>query len=425
MAVRRFRHAWQTPHGCANIHRVCVPDTFEGICDMWGSAERDARIHLGLEIMRSGSASNVTLCRFENISCVRCCLPHIGGDSHLEDSEKRRLASCGATGPALRIGQTSRYLGPNALVMKFRNVNPLKDPGIEASQYEDSFQDVGREEMERRFTERRRLFLEIFDPVRPRQSLPRYMKEAQQNEGYTYTPAVRTGPASLFLGGSVGTGNQEKGGLPECHLLGFVDGEGTAGCLAHPLAETSHGYDGRDRVGFFHHTGCCANVQCQASVEFRHLSPAAFEVFGRTVRGMSWYEYSRHATSVLVYYLRSYDHVLQNLAARDVLSAWTLEDLVAFTNALFDGWPLRELERKAEPPDRNGSASMDPLEILSADIPLAERILYIALGSRFSRNHFTIGLERARAHIEKCTAAAAARMEQSPIHSHNSADSTL
>lgn len=47
-----------------------------------------------------------------------------------------------------------RYLGPGGLVMKFANFNPLKDPIIEASQYEDAFPDVGREEMERRFAGR-------------------------------------------------------------------------------------------------------------------------------------------------------------------------------------------------------------------------------------------------------------------------------
>jgi hypothetical protein len=57
---------------------------------------------------------------------------------------------------------------------------------------------------------------------------------------------------------------------------------------------------------------------------------------------MSWYEYSRHATSVLVHYLRSYDHILQRLDERKLLDALSLKRLVAFTNALYDEWPLRK-----------------------------------------------------------------------------------
>ena len=226
--------------------------------------------------------------------------------------------------------------------MKFKNFNPLKDPKIEASQYEDSFPDVGREEMEKRFSERRDLFLDIYDREQPRQSLPQYMKAAQRNEGYTYKPEASTGLVSLFLGGSVPTKHLQKGELPECQLLGFVDGKRTVGCMAHPLAETSQGYDGRDQVGFFNHTDCCRNVGCEASKEFKFLSTSAMKIFDKAVDGMSWYEYSRHATSVLVYYLRSYDHILQRLDERELLDTLTLEQLVEFTNALYDEWPMRK-----------------------------------------------------------------------------------
>jgi hypothetical protein len=177
---------------------------------MYHSAEQEKRIHLEQKIMRPGKAAEVSLCQYKNVSCVRCCLPHIGGDAHMEGSEE------------------SRYLGPDNLVMKFKNFNPLQDPKIEASQYEDSFPDVGKAEMERRFSQRRDLFLALYDPEQPRQSLPQYMKAAQGNEGYKYKHAASEGPVSLFLGGSVPK-HFQKGELPECQLLGFVDGKGTIG----------------------------------------------------------------------------------------------------------------------------------------------------------------------------------------------------
>jgi hypothetical protein len=133
---------------------------------MFHSTEQEKRIHAEQEIMRPGKAAEVSLCQYKNGSCVRCCLPHIGGDSHIDSSEE------------------NRYLGPGNIVMKFKNFNPLQDPKIVASHYEDSFQDVGREEMERRFSQRRGLFLAIFDREQPRQSLPEFMKAAQNNEGY-------------------------------------------------------------------------------------------------------------------------------------------------------------------------------------------------------------------------------------------------
>ncbi len=262
--------------------------------------------------MRSENTTDISLCQYNHVSCVRCCLPHIGGDSHMGDTEEE-------------------YLGPGGIVIRF---NPQKDPRIVASQYEDVFQDVGKEEMERRFSERRALFLKLYDREKPEQSLSQYMRAAQRNEGYRYKPAAEAGPASMHLGGSVPKRNFGKGELPECQLLGFVDGNGRAGCMAHPLAETSLGYDGRDRVGFFHHSGCCENIGCEASREFRYLSPSAMKVFDKAVAGMSWYEYSRHATSVLVFYLRSFDHLIQELDERERLDALTLSQLVAYTNAL-------------------------------------------------------------------------------------------
>jgi hypothetical protein len=351
--------------------------------------------------MRSGRAADVNLCQYRTVSCVRCCLPHIGGDSHMEDSKEERLALFHRNRSAYRLRYSDRYLGPDNVVMKFRSFNPLKDPKIEASQYEDSFPDVGKKEMERRFSERRKLFLELYDREKPGQSLPRYMNAAQKNEGYRYRPAVSRGPASLFLGGSVPKKHLAQGEMPECQLLGFVDSEERVGCLAHPMAETSRGYDGRDRVGFFHHTGCCISVGCEASREFRFLGTAAMKIFDKAVAGLSWYEYSRHASSVLVYYLKSYDHILQRLDERELLDTLTLEQLVDFTNTLYDEWPLREQGEGAGHLPNSDSGRMNSLDILSADIPLDERILYIALDTRFLQDRFAMQLRLARDHVKK------------------------
>ncbi len=368
------------------------------------SPEHEKRIHAEQEIMRSGKAANVTLCRYRNVSCVRCCLPHIGGDSHVEDCEVKRIALSNRSRPARPKEYSDRYLGPGSIAMMFRNFNPLSDPKIEVSQYEDCFLDVGREEMERRFLRRRDLFLEIYDRKRPGQSLAQYMKAAQSNEGYIYKPGASTGPVSLFVGGSVPVRILQKGELPECQLLGFVDGEKAVGCMAHPLAETSQGYDGRDQVGFFNHTDGCRSIGCEASKEFKFLSASALKIFDKAVEGISWYEYSRHATSVLVYYLRSYDHILQRLDERKLLEDLTLRQLVRFTNTLFDEWPLRRPDKSAchaayQYPSRD-SERMNSLDILSTIIPLAERMMYIALDSWFMQGHYAEQLQQARNHLE-------------------------
>jgi hypothetical protein len=363
---------------------------------MFYSLEQEKGIYAEQQIRRSGTAKDVSLCKYREVACVRCCLPHIGGDTHMEDSEETRNSLLQADNRAYQIKYSARYLGPRGILMKFTNFNPMRDPRIEASQYEDSLPDVGRDEMERRFAARRGLFLALYDREHPRQSLPRYMTASQENEGYTYKPEASTGLITLYIGGSVPSPQRPQRGLPECQLLGFVDGKGTVGCMAHPLAETSQGYDGRDQVGFFNHTGCCENVGCEASFEFRFLSQSALKIFYRAVEGLSWYEYSRHATSVLVYYLRSYDYALQRLDAMAILDVLSLEQLVAFTNTLYEEWPLRDL------PDslRQDSSRMNSLDLLSTDIPLAERILYIALNTRFSQDHFARQLPQARHHVE-------------------------
>ena len=368
---------------------------------MFYSAEEEKRIHAEQEIMRSGKASEANLCQYGKVSCVRCCLSHIGGDSHMEDSAGERTAVLNRSSLEYHLRYSGRYLGPGKILMRFKNFNPLKDPQIDASQYEDSFPDVGREEMERRFSERRNLFLEIYDRKQPEESLPQYMKAAQKNEGYKYEPPANSGPVSLFLGGSVTTKHSPKGELPECQLLGFVDAVRTVGCLVHPLAETSQGYDGRDLVGFFNHTGCCRIVGCEASREFKFLSTSAMKIFDKAVDGMSWYEYSRHATSVLVYYLRSYDFILKNLDERALLETLTLEQLVAFTNALHDEWPLKDLDWSTHHHPSNDSERMNSLEILTTDIPLAERMMYLVLDARFLPDRFATQLQQARDHVER------------------------
>ena len=365
---------------------------------MFHSAEEETGIYLEQDIRRSGKENDVSLCKFGDVSCIRCCLPHIGGDSHTEDPGEIRASVSRKCGSVCRVTCADRYLGPGNILMKFRNFNPLNDPRIEASQYEDSFPDVGKEEMETRFSGRRNLFLEIYDHNQPRRSLPRYMKAAWEKEGYKYRPAASAGLSSLYLGGSVPAGPIQKGELPECQLLGFVDAKRTAGCMAHPLAETSQGWDGRDQVGFFHHTGCCSRIGCEASYEFKYLSPSAVKVFAEAVKGMSWYEYSRHATSVLVYYLRSYDPILRNLDDLDLLDTLTLEQTVAFTNSIYDEWPLKKPVRSLRL--IKSSASMNSLDILSTSIPLAERIMYIALDTWFLPGCFAEQLQQARAHLD-------------------------
>ncbi|MBN2339830.1 MAG: hypothetical protein JXP48_14990 [Acidobacteria bacterium] len=336
--------------------------------------EQEREIEAIEALQRPGPGAAVSLCRHRALSCVRCCLPHIGGDTH--------RAPSGA------------WIGPGGLLLRFENFNPRHDPRIEASGYEDAFADVGREEMERRFARRRRLFLEIYDPRRPLESLPRYMKAIAGAEGYRYRHPASSGPASLHVGGSLPAGPRGRGELPECQLLGFTDEGGRPGCLAHPLAETSGGHDGRLLAGFFHHTGCCDCVECEAGREFRYLSPSALGMFDRAVEGLSWYEYSRHATSVLVYYLRAFDHLLVRMNEAAGLGRLPLRQLASFTNALYDDWPFQR--PGAAVPGTPGMGFMNTLDLLRTPIPLPERILYIALRTGFRADTFGAQLGRAR-----------------------------
>ena len=42
---------------------------------------------------------------------------------------------------------------------------------------------------------------------------------------------------------------------------------------------------------------------------------------------------------------------------------------------------------------------MNSLDILTTDIPLAERMMYLALDTRFLRDHFAMQLQQARDHV--------------------------
>jgi hypothetical protein len=83
---------------------------------MFYSAEQEKRILAEQEIMRSGEATDVSLCQYKNVSCVRCCLPHIGGDSHMEDSEEKRAALFKRSNPAYHPKYSGRYLGPGNIL---------------------------------------------------------------------------------------------------------------------------------------------------------------------------------------------------------------------------------------------------------------------------------------------------------------------
>ena len=364
--------------------------------DIYGSVEHEKRIMDKQSIMRSGTVANVNLCQHGNFSCVRCCLAHIGGDSPVDVFDvDDSAAGCAED-------DTDRYLGPGGTLMKFRNFNPRTGPRMEASQYEDAFPDVGREEMERRFATRRALFLNLYDRARPEQTLQQYMQMAQKSEGYRYRHEADAGPFSMYIGGTVSARQLQSGELPECHLLGFLDDEKAGvGCMAHHSTAMSRGYDGRDRVGFFHNSGCCESVGCEASREFRYLSAAARKIFDHAIEGMSWYEYSRHATSVLVYYLRGYEYIIQLLENMVHATPPTLSCLVGFTNDLYDNWPLRNPEKTADHGANSSSGRMDSLAILSTDIPLTERIFHIAIGSEFHRENFAVRSSEARAFVKQ------------------------
>ena len=77
------------------------------------------------------------------------------------------------------------------------------------------------------------------------------------------------------------------------------------------------------------------------------------------------------------------------------------EQVAEFTNTLYDEWPLRKPDKIANHRQSHGPVAMSSLDILSADIPLAERMMYIAMDTWFLKKHFALQLQQARDHVEK------------------------
>ena len=274
------------------------------------------------------SNNGASLCQFKGRSCVRCCMPHIGGDSHLFDHDADN-----------RSNNVYRYLGPDGLLMQFNNFLVRGNPSFSVSKHEDSFEDVGKEEMERRFRERTQLFQEIFDPEDPLKSLQEYEEKIKEISGYSYksTKENMAGQmAAMFCGGSVRF--DEKAALPECFLLGVLSDEKSIGCLGHPKA--NNGFEGRKEAGYFRNSSC-SGCSCTISKEFGYLSDVALEIFDNATKNMSWYEYSRHSTAVLVSYLRAYDYLLQKMAEKIDVVSLPLSELTLLINRFYDQWSFR------------------------------------------------------------------------------------
>lgn len=285
------------------------------------------------EIIHSTPKRDISLCQYDGLSCVRCCLPHIGGDFPRGIPEGE-LSEILKNDKARWYGEFEhQYVGPKGIKMKFISVHPRIGPGMEASHYEDSFQDVGQQEMERRFERRREKFTKIYDPQKAAETLDRYIHEIQEEEGYSFKTDRGLGLFTLFFGGNIPV---KEGNLPECQLLAYAGNE--VGCLAHPLSPESKGIDGRELAGFFKNTDSCRISGCEWAKEFPYLSDSALRVFKKATEGMSWYEYSRHSTAVLVAYLRAFDFLLEMMDKRDKLESKSLDEVVEFTNDLFDNW---------------------------------------------------------------------------------------
>lgn len=291
------------------------------------SAEQVEHIKEMKKALHASEPKGISLCQYNGVSCVRCCLPHIGGDSIREEVLEGEKQSV----------NYDRYLGPGEILMKFNNFHPMSPPEFEISHYEDSFEDAGKEENEMRFARRRELFFEVFDPQKPEVTLASYVNQIQAEEGYCHDPESDSAEAlfHVYFPGSIDT--KGKGGeLPECHLLGFIDDQ-TVGCLGHPAAEHMQGFDARQDFGFFK-TDSCVKCSCDWSEEFQYLSDSALKVFDKAIEGMSWYDYSRHGTAVLVAYLRSYDHIMQKLDEKDLLEDISLQQIAELTNNLYENF---------------------------------------------------------------------------------------
>jgi len=303
---------------------------------MMYSNEQVKRIDAIREIIHSSEKKEISLCQYNKLSCVRCCLPHIGGDSsqglppnkleEIQNKDKQKW---------FREFE-NQYVGPNGTKLKFISIHPRVEPKIEVSHYENSFQDVGKDEMEKRFKKRRNVFLGKYDPNNAHKTLEEYITSIKKEEKYSYKENNNTGFFTLFFGGDIPV---KKNNLPECHLLANIGDR--VGCLGHPLAPESKGVDGRELVGFFKETDSCRRASCEWTKEFQYLSNSALKVFQKATKGMSWYEYSRHSTIVMVAYLRAYDFLFEMMDKQGKLDNQPLDKLFEFTNKLSDNWEFK------------------------------------------------------------------------------------
>ena len=160
---------------------------------MFYSKEQCESIIAKEKVLHSTREHDVSLCQYKGKSCVRCCLPHIGGDSHMEISNNESIKSFNANNLRHHLRYGNRYVGFGGILMKFRSYHPLRKPKFEVSHYEDSFEDVGQEEMERRFSGRTALFSESFDSSCSVKSLETYVKAIHDKERYNYDPESNKG----------------------------------------------------------------------------------------------------------------------------------------------------------------------------------------------------------------------------------------
>jgi hypothetical protein len=304
---------------------------------MFYSEEEARKIDKEIEIIHTSEKRELSLCQYNSLSCVRCCLPHIGGDypKGISIEETYKLIN---NDKKKWFGELlNQYIGPNGIKLKFSNIHPLVSPGIVASHYENSFEDVGKKEMEKRFKRRRELFITKYNPKNARKTLENYMSAIKKEEKYSFKHDINSGFFTMFFGGD---NHVEKDHLPECQLLANVGDK--KGCLAHPQAPESKGVDGREIAGFFKKTDSCTRANCGWSEEFKYLSDSALKVFDKAIEGMSWYEYSRHSTAVMVAYLRVYDFLFEQMDAQGKLENKSLDELIKFTNELANNWEFKK-----------------------------------------------------------------------------------
>ncbi len=301
---------------------------------MFYSEEEAQKKDKEINIIHTSEKRELSLCQYNSLSCVRCCLPHIGGDYPHGINDKELYTILNNDKKKWRTEFENQYVGPKGIRLKFVNIHPLVSPGMVASHYENSFEDIGKEEMEKRFKKRREVFLKKYNPKNANKTLESYMNAIKKEEKYSFKKEdIGSGLFTLFFGGD---NHVDPKHLPECQLLANVGDK--KGCLAHPLAPESQGIDGRELVGFFKKTDSCTKASCNWTEEFKYLSDSALKVFDKAIQGMSWYEYSRHSTAVMVAYLRVYDFIFEKMDTQGKLENKSLEELTQFTNEVSNKW---------------------------------------------------------------------------------------